>query len=142
MAFTQTITKELIDMWIPRTTQISMVELFAPVLAIILLGSDLCHKSVIILVDNEAAESALIKGYSSKEDLCELTGLFWDLCESRRLEVYIDRVSTDANIADGPSRDQKEFWKLAADLGWHRLRSWIPEVFFKSSVRRHGKDER
>ena len=41
---------------------------------------------------------------SKKEDMCELTGLFWHLAAVHSVAPYIDRVPTDGNPADGPSR--------------------------------------
>ena len=58
---------------------------------------------------------ALIKGYSSREDLCSLVGLFWELCEAGSIGMYIDRVPTDSNPSDGPSRgDCAELVRLGA----------------------------
>ena len=131
MTFTQVLPWELIEEWLPRSNQIAMVELFAPILAVMILGEELRGRSVVIFIDNESVESALIKGYSSREDLCELTAVFWDQCESLKIECYIDRVSTDANIADGPSRDYQTFWDLADRLGWHRIHSSIPECLHR-----------
>ena len=121
MWFTKPITDELMAGWIPRETQISMVEMFAPVLAVAAYGQQLAGRSLIVMVDSESVEGALVKGYSSKADLCELTGVFWDLCDQLHIAVYIDRVPTDANISDGPSRDDAEFYRMADDLGWVAL---------------------
>ena len=68
-------------------------------------------KSVILLVDAEAVEGALVKGYSAQTDVCELIGKFWDLALELDCSIYIDRVSTDANCADNPVKEQ------AADRG-------------------------
>ena len=46
----------------------------------------------------------MVKGYSGKPDLDELAGSFWGLCVSCRAEPYIERVPTDSNPADDPSR--------------------------------------
>ena len=66
-------------------------------------------------------EGALIKGYSAREDVCELVGVFWDLAVDLRAQIYIDRVPTDANPADGPSRgrlfDPEHGW-VSEDLCW------------------------
>ena len=49
-------------------------------------------------------EGALIKGFSGRADLCQLIGVFWSLVRRLRIEIYIDRVPTDSNLADTPSR--------------------------------------
>ena len=41
---------------------------------------------------------------------------------------YIDRVATDANIADGPSRDRKRECEQA---GWLPRKAVMPEVILK-----------
>ena len=78
-------------------------------------------------VDSEPVEGALVKGYSAKDDICELTGVFWRLASDLNIDAYIDRVSTDANIADGPSRDDPKFWAMARKLGWAILDTWVPD---------------
>ena len=98
--------------WLPRNTQIVMVEAFAPAVAIDALRSDMEGANILLLVDAEAVEGALVRGYSSREDLCELAGLFWSLACELDIGVYVDRVPTDGNPSDGPSRGRPE--ELAA----------------------------
>ena len=78
-------------------------------------ANQLRSKHVLLLIDSEAVEGALIKGYSGTEDVCELVGLFWDLAAKLRCLIYIDRVPTDANPADYPSRNKME---IGQGLGW------------------------
>ena len=57
-----------------------------------LVGAD-----VILLIDSEAVEAALVKGYSSREDVCSIISVFWDLAlvlkaefsltESQRMQI-------------------------------------------------------
>ena len=102
--FSEIIPKRVIKKWIPRKTQIVPVEMMAPILALETFKERLVGADVIILIDSEAVEAALIKGYSSKEDLCDLISVFWDLVFEVKARVFIDRVATDANPADWPSR--------------------------------------
>ena len=81
-----------------------MVEGFAPIVALDALREYISGRRLILLVDSEAVEGTLVRGYSSREDLCELAGLFWSLASDLDVEVYIDRVPTDGNPSDGPSR--------------------------------------
>ena len=92
------------DLWLPRHSQIMMVELFAPVLAALALPQVLRNRRVILLVDSEAAEGAIVKGSSSKEDINALAARFWEVAMDLRADIYVDRVPTDGNLADGPSR--------------------------------------
>eukprot|EP00439_Symbiodinium_sp_Y106_P010339 s9583_g1.t1 len=67
------------DKWLRRETQIVPIEMIAPILAIQTFRDHLRNKDVLLLIDSEAVEAALVKGYSSKEDLCELVEIFWEL---------------------------------------------------------------
>jgi hypothetical protein len=99
----------------------------ATVIALHTFRDYLRDRSVLLLVDAEAVEGALIKGYSARSDLCELVGIFWDLALDLKALVYIDRIPTDANCADPPSRD-----KLAVGeaLGWKSvLARWPAQVW-------------
>ena len=118
--FSEIIPKSTMDKWLTRKNQIAMVELFAPNLAMHLFEEELKDKKVLIFVDSEPVEGALVKGYSSREDMSELVGKFWSQAARIRCNVYIDRVSTDANPADGPSRPMKPEPEPA--LGWVRTR--------------------
>jgi hypothetical protein len=107
---------EVMAEWIPRTNQIAMVELIAPVLVAEVMGERLRGKKVLIFVDSEPVEGALVKGYSALEDMSELTGMFWERIAELKALVYICRVPTDSNPADLPSRKVKE--SRYATLGW------------------------
>lgn len=69
--------------------------MIAPILALAAFKERL-RNTDLILIDSESVEAALVKGYSSREDLCELISIFWDLVIKYEVRVFIDRVSTDA----------------------------------------------
>ena len=104
-----------------------MVELFAPVLALAMMGKFLEKKKVLLFVDSEPVEGALVKGYSSRSDMCELTGEFWHLAHRWDIRIYIDRVPTDSNPSDGLSRN-----KLAEVFayGWELVRDPVLSGLF------------
>ena len=95
--------------------QIIPIELLAPVRALRTFRDRLNGADVIILIDSEVVEAALVKGYSSKEDVCSLISIFWDLALELSARIFIDRVSTDANPADWPSRNDL---KRGQEAGW------------------------
>ena len=99
------IPQSTIDRWIPRKTQIVMIELIAPILALWTLKDYVKEKTILLFVDSEAVEGALIKGYAARSDVCMLVGVFWQLALSLKCLIYIDRIPTDSNCSDGPSRD-------------------------------------
>ena len=90
--------------WLPRRTQIHMMELFGVVLAITQRREALRGKRVLIMIDSESAEGAMVKGTSSLEDVSDLTALAWFTLQDLDAAAYIARFPTDANPADAPSR--------------------------------------
>ena len=92
--------------WIPRENQIALVEIFGAVLFVIHFGPEIAGKRVMGLIDSECALDALIKGQSKFSDVVKLVKVFWEAVAEYHLDVYLDRVSTDANPSDGLSRDK------------------------------------
>ena len=84
------------------------LELLAAPFAFSTWADRLMNRSVLLWIDNDAAAASLVKGYSLKGDNAEIVGEFWILVASLRSHVYIDRVESKNNIADGPSRDDYE----------------------------------
>ena len=121
--FFEEVPKVVIDAWMPRKTQICMVELAGAVVALETFKDYVQDSSVLLLVDAEAVEGALVKGYSSRADLCELVGKFWDLALKYNCSIYIDRVPTDANCADAPSRGKLQ---IGERLGWKTIQARWP----------------
>ena len=74
MPFGCPVEEEMIQKWLPRKSQIVMVELFAVVVALATFRDLLRGSMCLLFVDSEPVQGALVKGYSSKEDLCELVG--------------------------------------------------------------------
>ncbi len=111
---------DVVEKWIPWSSQICMVELLTPVLAFETFKHYLKDKLVLLLVDAEAMEGALIKGFSSRSDVCELVGMFRDLVLESKSLVYIDRVPTDANCSDPPPETS---YTLAKRWGGRPFRS-------------------
>ena len=99
--------------WLVRKTQIVPIEMLAPIVALSTFAPMIEGKDLLLFIDSEAVEGALIKGYSAREDLSELVSVFWDLALELRVNVYIDRVSTDSNPAAWPSRNDLETGRSA-----------------------------
>ena len=71
-----------------------------PELAPLLQGVDVIHFG-----DNNAANSAAIKGVSGARDLSRLALILHSSLASSATRIWIERVCSDGNIADEPSRD-------------------------------------
>ncbi|CAL1129875.1 unnamed protein product, partial [Cladocopium goreaui] len=126
--FSATVPVEIKKRWLQRTTQIVPVEMIATVLALETFAERVRGADVILLIDSEAVEGSLVKGYSSRDDLCRIISLFWDLAFQLRVRIFIHRVSTDANPADWPSRD-KLF--LGEAVGWRTVQASWPSSLFE-----------
>ena len=91
------------------------VKLLAIVAAKTLWGSVLKSRRVVLFVDNDAARYGIMKGHSP------LKASAWLLTELARLDmelgcsVFVGRVSSASNLADGPSH--LEFWRVAQLAG-------------------------
>ena len=123
LQFFESVPMEVVSRWLPRKTQIAMIELVATVVALETFRPMLQNKTLLLFVDAEAVEGALVKGYSAREDLCELVGIFWNLVLELNCLVYVDRVPTDANPADYPSRGNLVVGK---QLGWSTCKAVWP----------------
>ena len=124
--FTSIVPLSLKREWLERKTQIVPVEMVAPIVALETFQDRVRNSDVILLIDSEAVEGALIKGYSSKTDVCGLVSVFWELALCLRVRVFIDRISTDANPADWPSRGDLE---RGSKAGWvTRSPIWPPAL--------------
>ena len=86
-----------------------MVELVAVPTAFLTWKSRLRGKKAILFTDNSACQSALIRGYTAQEDAAEVVNLTWITLSQLRCSCWFDRVDSESNIADGPSRNNFKF---------------------------------
>jgi hypothetical protein len=94
----------VVNTWLPKQTYMNQLELFACPLALNTWSQVLHDRQVLLFIDNDAAAASLVRGYSPRQDSCALVGDFWLAASSARLSIYIDRVESKSNPADGPSR--------------------------------------
>ena len=76
------------------------------------------------MLDSESVFGSIVKGYSDREDICSIAAIFWGMMREYSTEVYFDRIPTDGNLSDGPSRGP---WRLFAELGWATIPATIPK---------------
>ena len=95
---------DVLSTWIPKSTYMGQLELLAAPFALSTWKTRLQNRPVLLFIDNDSAASNLVKGYSPKMDSTAIVGEFWLLASTLRLQVYIDRVESKSNLADGPSR--------------------------------------
>ena len=90
--------------WLQRKSFTGQLELLAAPLAFQTWADRLQNRLIVHFCDNDSASASLIKGYSPKVDSTSLVGDFWLLVARSHAFVYIDRVESKSNLADGPSR--------------------------------------
>ena len=118
----------LMEEWLPRKTQIVMIELLAPVILAQSCREQLRGRKVLLFVDSEPVEGALVKGYSNRSDMSWLTSVFWSQMLELDCLIYVDRVPTDANLADGPSRGRDA---EAIQGNWEWVEPVVPKCLRK-----------
>ena len=105
----------LVQHW--RTTVGSQIicqaEMYAVLLARFHIHELFSSRRVIIWVDNEACRFALIKSVSPSVSLLAMVQIFHSLGEDDGLTCWIERVPSEANVADLPSRGEG---RQASDL--------------------------
>ena len=99
--------EEIVNKWLPKQSYMGQLEILACPLAIATWAETLRNRQIWLFVDNDSAAAGLVRGYSPKVDSCALIGAFWLQASAQKIEVYIDRVESKSNLADGPSR-----WEL------------------------------
>ena len=96
--------RRILSHWLPRSNHMGQLELLAAPFAALTWASLLENRSIICFIDNDSAGANLVKGYSKQPDSSALVGEFWLIMASLKANVYIDRVESKSNLADGPSR--------------------------------------
>ena len=94
-----------------ETNEIFGLELFAMVSAVMALGEQLKGKRMILFLDNNAASGAMIKASSRVKIILAITECFWQHVAQLGASCWIERVTSEANPADAPSRDKPSFRK-------------------------------
>lgn len=102
--FSWVVPPAVVSSWLPKKSYMGQLEIFAGPVALATWASQLRHRDVLHFVDNDAAAACLVKGYSPKLDSSALVGEHWSHAADAAVNLYIDRVESKSNIADGPSR--------------------------------------
>lgn len=99
--------------WLPRANYMGQLEVMAGPVAVSTWHNKLRGRQVIHFVDNDSAAAGLVRGYSPKADSSPLIGHYWLHAACSQVSMYIERVESKSNLADGPSR-----------LDFQQLQSW------------------
>ena len=99
------VSQSTVDAWLPKKTHMGQLELLAAPFAFSTWAMRLNKRPVLLWIDNDSAAASLVKGYSPQSDSAPIVGDFWLSVSSLQSSVYIDRVESKSNLADGPSRN-------------------------------------
>ena len=146
-------TARKVPLWILRgldrnhKTLISQLELLAVVTANLTFAKHLAKQRVLYFEDNTCALSAMIHGYSSKEDMARLANMYHIQNFNLEITAWHEWVPSKANIADIPSRirfarnSTVDNWQELLDMGaeqvgmvlptraqWRSLARWQSEI--------------
>ena len=102
--FSTSVPQSIVDSWYPRATYMGQLEALAAPVSLSTWRHQLKNRQIIHFIDNDAVASSLVKGYSPKADSTWIINEYWSLAAAIGADIYIDRVESKSNLADGPSR--------------------------------------
>ena len=100
------------------------LEILAGPAALLTWPDILRNNQVIHFIDNDSAAANLVRGYSPKVDSSALVGEYWLTAAQLGVDIYIDRVESKSNLADGPSRFDLDIMHL---YNAHRVQAKLPD---------------
>ena len=111
--------------------QIVGLELLGVLLGLASFAQQLRGQNVRIWCDNVAGECILRRGSAKKSDHNRLAHWVWRFAYDSGIGLDIQRVASDDNVADEPSR---ECYSLLDQIGAERVRPVLPETARKPRV--------
>jgi len=102
----------------PSETQITPLELVAPVIAIYTWAHLLQSRRILLFVDNQGAASAVSSGSSTQQDLQCLVTLFYVFMERLNIEIWVEWIQSDSNPPDEVSCIARYLGEPASGLQW------------------------
>jgi len=106
-----------------RGKVIHQAELLPAAVAATLWSERLRSRRWVLFVDNDGARGALIKGSTTSRPSASIVQEFWLEVAAQASFPWVERVPTNSNPADGPSRGD---WALLSRLGVRELKlDWL-----------------
>ena len=109
---------------------IGQAEIAPMVLAALIWRDALQYRQTLVVVDNDSAKDAAVRGYSPSLPSAFLVAALWQAFAAAGADPWFDRVPGPSNLADGPSR--LEFQLLSSlgakqrkieDTHWERVKA-------------------
>ena len=104
--------------------RINECESLAALLAIGTFGPLLEDTDTLLFIDSTAAEGCLSKGLSSSRVLSALASAMWTQASLWRAAIWVGRVPSKLNVADGPTRGDLS---AVRDHSWSYIEPWLPD---------------
>ena len=120
----------------PRKTQIEVYEAIATVVALYTFAPYVEGSDLWLFVDNTGAQAAITKGVGGEDDVNAIASAFWTQAAAEDLGIWVERVDSESNPADLPSRDPPDtpFGVTSCDflteLGAQQLQAVPPAMPF------------
>ena len=100
-------------------------EAFAVAAAVATLAERSRGKNDTVGIDSDAALGAMVKGHSDHDDIVRLVEIFWEDGRDCDATIYLERVPTDANLADCLFR---LLLGRVGECGWALVRARLPTL--------------
>ena len=102
---------------------IHQAELLPALLSLCTWAARMRGRRIILFVDNDGARGSLIKGSSTSLPSAQIVGQFWSEAAASEMYIWVDRVPSASNPADGPSRHEVR-WLL--ENGFEEVEAGVP----------------
>ena len=109
-----------------RKTQIEVYEAAAAVVAVHTFAPYIAESDVFLFVDNTGAQAALTHGVGGEDDVNAIASAFWTQAAAEDLGICVERVDSESNPADLPSRGL--YSDFLAQLGARDLPTVRPAI--------------
>jgi hypothetical protein len=101
-----------------KDAQICGLEMLAIALGLSSFAEELRGRNVVIFSDNKGAEAAARKGTAKSWDHCQIIHEIWTMAFQIGAHLWIERVSSEDNISDLPSRTEYELLYDEFEAQW------------------------
>ena len=100
----------ILESLLPREDkQITLLELLAVLHSVAAFSDIIASSDLTIYVDNEGAKGMIVNGFARGDclDGTVVASMLWRRIAALHAAVFVDRVPSDSNVADGPTRPDK-----------------------------------
>jgi len=99
--------KSFHDFLRPRGNYIQFLEMAAAILLLVTFPEELENNELDLYCDNVSQQGALRKGFSRAWDFAIVAGIFWSKAAELSIDVWTERVPSEFNPSDYPTRFEK-----------------------------------